>query len=104
MDFDPPRARRTDPDTSHGAAVIALDRAATHRDLALAALRAAGERGLNDFELADITGVAQTSIGVRRGQLVDADLVVARMVPGPDGSLVKDKRTDCVPSGSPSRV
>lgn len=72
-----PVARATDPDTSHQAAEDVLPKAQRHRDLALAALRLAGERGLTDFELADLTGVAQTSIGVRRHELVKLGLVVA---------------------------
>lgn len=103
FDYDPPRARTTDPETSHGAAIIAIDRAATHRQAALEALRNAGERGLTDFDLAAVTGVPQTSIGVRRKSLVDAGLVTNRMVIGPDGVLVKDKRPSST-TGSPSLV
>jgi hypothetical protein len=75
--FDPdlkPRARHTDPDTSHGAAVQATPRAGTNRRLALTMLRAHPE-GLTDFELATLTGIPQTSIGVRRGELRNAGLV-----------------------------
>lgn len=70
-----PRARRTDPETSRLAAADAQPRAARHRDRALAALREAGEEGLSDFRLAEITGIQQASIGVRRGELVKAGLV-----------------------------
>lgn len=72
-----PLARNSDPDTSHQAARDATPRAGTHRARALAALREAGEDGLTDFQLAEITGIAQTSIGVRRNELVQAGLVVA---------------------------
>lgn len=84
-----PTARHTDPDTSHAAAALAAPRATTNRAAALAALRAAGDRGLTDFELADITGVAQTSIGVRRKELRDAGLVEATgdRRPAPSGAL-----------------
>jgi len=49
-------ARRTDPDTSHGAAEDALDNAATNRQLALEVHRR-NPNGLTDFELADLTGL-----------------------------------------------
>lgn len=70
-----PLARKSDPDTSHQAARDATPRAGTHRARALVELRAAGENGLTDFELSARTGIAQTSIGVRRKELVDAGLV-----------------------------
>lgn len=81
IDFAAPTARRTDPATSHRAAVIAIGAASTNRAQALLALTAAGERGLTDFELADVlsreTGrqVKQVSCGVRRGELVKLGLV-----------------------------
>ena len=70
-----PGARTTDPGTSHAAAANARRRiGASHRRV-LAALVQAGERGLTDFELAEMTGRKQTSFGVRRGELVKAGLV-----------------------------
>lgn len=84
-----PRSRRTDPDTSAEAARVAQVNADTHKALALAALAAAGAKGLNDFELADRTGVPQTSIGVRRKALVTAGLVERAPIhprPSPSGS------------------
>lgn len=86
-----PAARRTDPDTSHQAAAAAKRKAPTHRELALRAL-VANRWGLTDFELAHVTGVPQTSIGVRRKELVRAGLVEA----------TKERRPS--PSGSPSIV
>lgn len=66
-------ARTTDPDTSHIAAA-----SQTPRKLSagrLLALRTLAEHGpLTDFELADITGKAQTSIGCRRADLKKAGL------------------------------
>lgn len=91
MIFDQPTARRSDPWTSHEAARRATPRAASNRQRAWAALRAYGP--MTDFELAEITGVAQTSIGVRRGELVKAGLV--EKVPGV-------RRPS--PSGSPAQV
>jgi hypothetical protein len=63
-------ARTSDPDTAHGAAVIALHGAATNRQLALHHHATTMFDGLTDFELADLTGIQQTSIGKRRGELV----------------------------------
>lgn len=91
MIFDQPTARRTDPWTSHEAARRASKGAKSNRMAALIALREHGP--LTDFELAEITGVAQTSIGVRRGELVKAGLV--EKVPGV-------RRPS--PSGSPAQV
>lgn len=44
--------------------------------------------GLTDFELAEHTGTAQTSIGKRRGELAHAGLIVATTErrPSPSGS------------------
>lgn len=88
-----PTARTTDPWTSHEAARRAKPKAETNRALALKALRAAGPAGLTDFQLAEVTGVQQTSIGKRRGELVKAGLV--EKVPGV-------RRPS--PSGSPAQV
>jgi hypothetical protein len=74
LTFASPVARRSDPDTSHLAAALARGNAPRHRDLALKALRAA-PAGLTDFELSEATGVPQTSIGVRRHELVKVGLV-----------------------------
>lgn len=83
-----PTARASDPDTSHAAALRARPKAGTNRDLALRVLRQ-HPAGLTDFELADRTGVAQTSIGVRRKELVQMGLVRATTGrrPAPSGSL-----------------
>jgi hypothetical protein len=88
-----PRARTTDPETSHEAAKTANVTAASNRGLALLALADAGPRGLNDFELASRTGKAQTSIGVRRKELVSLGLVERAPV-----------HPRLSPSGSPSIV
>lgn len=68
------RHRATDPDTSRTAARSARVRDGQRK--VLDALAVAGGAGLTDFELADRTGVKQTSIGKRRGELRDAGLVV----------------------------
>lgn len=73
-----PGARATDPVTSHRAAAAQTDRKLTAgQRAALHALAVAGSDGLTDFELAERTERKQTSIGVRRGELVKAGLVVA---------------------------
>jgi DNA-binding transcriptional ArsR family regulator len=69
-----PVARATDPGTSWSAARDAEPNAGTNRELALRLLRE-HPGGLTDFELAERTGLQQTSIGKRRGELRDAGLV-----------------------------
>ena len=80
-------ARASDPATSHAAARDALPNAKTNRARALSLLRQFPD-GLTDFELADLTGVQQTSIGKRRGELRDAGLVydTGTRRPSPSGS------------------
>lgn len=89
LDLFTPTARAADPDTSHAAAELAEVRAGSNRALALRALGAAGSAGLTDFELAARTGVAQTSIGVRRKELVRAGCVEPTEArrPSPSGAL-----------------
>lgn len=79
--------RRTDPDTSVQAAERASKRAPRHRELAWKTLLAHPE-GLTDFELAELTGLAQTSVGKRRGELRDKGFVVdtGKRRPSPSGS------------------
>jgi len=72
--FGEPTARHTDPPTSHQAAEYAGVRASTNRGRALLEL-ASAPQGLTDFELAERTGLQQTSIGVRRGELLKWGLV-----------------------------
>lgn len=83
-----PVARRSDPETSHQAAQIAKRNAFTNRDLALAVLGAAGPLGLTDFQLAELTGIPQTSIGCRRHELVKLGYVEKTDMrrPSPSGS------------------
>lgn len=84
-----PIARRSDPGTSYAAAHDARALSGPHRIRALALLREAGEHGLTDFELAEKSGIAQTSIGVRRKELVRAGYVEGtdKRRPAPSGSL-----------------
>ena len=69
-----PTHREPDHDTSIAAGTETVRRG-TDRALALELLRNAGERGLTDFELADLMHRQQTSAGKRRGELVAAGLV-----------------------------
>lgn len=86
-----PRARRTDPDTSHMAAELATVNAKSNRMMCLRSLVEHG--AATDFELADRLNVQQTSIGKRRGELRDAGLVEA----------VRDTKR-CTPSGAWAQV
>ena len=65
-------ARTGDPDTSSSTSGRA--KRGLGQRLVLAALRTR-PKGLTDFGLAAVTGVKQTSIGKRRGELRDAGLV-----------------------------
>ena len=79
-------ARHTDPETSHNAAKVASRKAETNRLLALRMLREHGP--MTDFALAELTGIQQTSVGVRRGELVKLGLVRATTLrrPSPSGT------------------
>lgn len=87
-----PRTRLHDWSTSIAAASGV--RASAGRMLALKTL-AGNPAGLTDFELADLTGWQQTSIGKRRGELFKAGLVEVAIDasgkpikrPSPSGSL-----------------
>lgn len=73
-----PTARSSDPQASRDAAAsVTRSQRLSHKERALVELTKAGRRGLTDFELAKRTGVQQTSIGVRRGELTKAGEVVA---------------------------
>jgi hypothetical protein len=87
-----PTARGSDPDTSHDAARQTTPRSNATRLTALGLLAMAGDHGATDFELAAQSGLQQTSIGVRRGELV-------RM-----GYAEASGRTRQAPSGSRATV
>ena len=88
---DAPMRRTTDPDTCQTPAPSQLS---AGRATALQAHFWAMDTGLTDFELAEITGRAQTSIGCRRKDL-------ARMEP-PLIAATDERRPS--PTGSPSIV
>lgn len=85
LEFEPPRARTTDPGTSWRAA-RGVD-GNTDRRRAYDALAAAPE-GLTDFELGDRIGRQQTSAGKRRLELQRAGLVEwsGEVRPSPSGA------------------
>lgn len=70
-------ARPSDGSTAHGAAARQTQpKKKLDQDLVLGVLAAAGADGLTDFEIAARTGRKQTSLGVRRGELVRSNEVV----------------------------
>lgn len=83
-------ARATDPDTSHLAAARARHTAEDDRQLVLHILADHGP--CTDHEIAAHAGRLQTSLGVRRGELVKA------------GRVEWAGYTRLSPSGSPARV
>lgn len=72
-DHNPWTARATDPDTSH-AATPSSDRVRADQALVLET-HEFHRGGLTDFELADLLGRQQTSLGKRRGELRDLGLI-----------------------------
>jgi hypothetical protein len=96
LDWQPAPARNSDPETSHLAADRAGMKASHSRMMVLRHLIASGP--MTDFELADATGVIQSSIGKRRGEVRDWHMVEA--CTAPDGSRLTRKS----PSGSPAIV
>lgn len=72
LEWEPPRARVTDPQTAHMAAEKASLGASRGRLLVLQHLSV---RPLSDFELADLTGWQATSIGKRRHECMRAGYV-----------------------------
>lgn len=85
--FPAPAARASDPVTSHEAAQRVARTAATDRALVLR-IHQQWTSGLTDFELADLAGRQQTSLGKRRGELRDAGLIrdSGHKRPAPSGS------------------
>lgn len=79
-----PSVRVNDPDTCQEPSEFRMSKG---RLLALAA-HVSHPEGLTDFELAALTDTAQTSIGVRRKELVQAGLVIATLErrPSPSGA------------------
>jgi hypothetical protein len=92
--WTPPAARRNDAETSIAAAKVAAMRASAGRMLVLQYLR---ERPLTDYDLADLTGWPQNSIGKRRGECCAHGLATVAQDgdgetvkrPGPTGSLCR---------------
>lgn len=78
-------ARNTDPDTSHSAALAA------RRDRYAEVLAVLACGPASDFDLARATGIKQTSIGKRRGELRDWGLVAEH-----DQLGVSDTGSPCI--------
>lgn len=76
--FDPPGARRSDPQTSKDAAAAAVDLAADHRARILRALRRFGPGGAVYHEIAKATGLEPVAVGRRLAELRRAGLVIRR--------------------------
>lgn len=95
IDFEAPRAAKADPWTSHAAAKDATLKASAGRMAALACLM---RKPMNDFQMAEATGLQQTSIGKRRLECQRAGLVQPLL-----NRLGKQEATRA-PSGSRSLV
>lgn len=93
-DYPLPNARETDPETSHLAAIDARKSWGPGHRLVLKYLY---DADMTDYELADVTGLQQNSIGKRRGECVTKGYVTARII---DGKKLKRP----APSGSMSLV
>lgn len=88
----PALAAPEDGDTSQAAAdSLTPERLTRDRRLALVELAKAYPYGLTDFELASRTGRKQTSIGKRRGELVEAGMAIDtdERRPSDTGALAK---------------
>jgi hypothetical protein len=97
--FDLGDVRPSDPETSRVAAdARPFGVSERHRQLVLHHLERAGRMGLTDFDLEARTGIKQTSIGKRRGDLTRRGLVEPKI--GGDGLPVWRP----APSGCPAQV
>jgi hypothetical protein len=85
--FSEPKARRTDPDTSHLAAKRMKLMANDDRRLVLVEHYCYPD-GLTDFEVAANLGRLQTSLGMRRNELCEVGLIEKTPIrrPTPSGS------------------
>lgn len=83
-------SRRNDEMTAVRAAQNAYANAQTHRTIALR-VHAQHPAGLTDFELAELCGIPQTSIGKRRGELVILEMIERTEItrPSPTGSAAR---------------
>lgn len=90
MTYTEPRARRTDPETSHRAADSMKHGAADHRHKILRALKEHGPGSI--YRLAELTGLSHVSVARRLPELQEA------LQAAPDAG------TDLSPSGRGCRV
>ena len=77
--FDGGMVRSSDPETSREAALSVRPTVSAHRERVLDLLTRAGRLGLTDFDLEAKTGVKQTSIGKRRGELAALGVVEPKL-------------------------
>jgi len=94
--FEEPNARANGLPTAKEAAILARLKASDHRRACLEKLFE-NPTGLTDYELQDLTGVQQTSIGKRRLECQRAGLVAAAW-----GELTVTRRR--TPSGAMAQV
>ena len=92
LDFDVNAAvRRTDPPTSRMAAERVAPHVTAGQMLALKAFYSTPDASLDDFQLSDLTGLRQTSVGKRRCELERAgyvEKVERRASPSPQTNSV----------------
>lgn len=81
---EPPKARRTDPSTSHGAKQFRLN----EDRIEVLGIHARNPQGLTDYELAGFMGRQFNSVNVRRGELRDHGYIEGTDMkrPAPSGS------------------
>jgi predicted transcriptional regulator len=91
--FDPPRARRADPDTSHQAAEQVAEFACAHYSLIWAALRAP----FTIYELAERTGLTHVQCARRLPEMEALGHVVVteERRPGPSGRMCRVWERSC---------
>jgi predicted transcriptional regulator len=82
--YEPPRARRSDPPTSHQAAFKAREFQVSHAGRALDALRRYGP--LSTHEIADRTGLTVVQLDRRRNEMIAAGTVRLYKI---DGRIVE---------------
>lgn len=86
--------RRTDPSTSHRAALDNAPRSGTQRARVLTYITAQGEQGATDFEVSKKTGIQRHVVAKRRGELEELGWVegIQEERPTDTGSMAKVHR------------
>jgi urease gamma subunit len=99
-----PRARRTDPNTSHEAAATARNFAAGHRALILETLKEHQRDGMTVHEIAAYCRLDAHAIGKRIGEMAKAGQVECVIVPNGDDLDGYTLLTRKSPAGVSARV